>query len=60
MLRLRLERAKELLTKTNWTLAQIAAKTGFKYAEHLHVMFSQKIGITPGKFRQIARRKPER
>jgi LacI family transcriptional regulator len=59
ILRLRLECAKKLLTETNWTLAQIARKTGFKYGEHLHVMFSQKTGITPGKFRQNAKRRPE-
>jgi LacI family transcriptional regulator len=60
MLRLRLERAKELLMETNWTLAQIAEKTGFKYAEYLHVMFTQKTGVTPGKFRQMAKGKPDR
>jgi LacI family transcriptional regulator len=56
VLRLRLERAKELLADTNWTLAQIAERTGFKYAEYLHVMFTQKTGATPGKFREAARK----
>jgi LacI family transcriptional regulator len=51
VLRLRLERAKELLADTDWTLTEIAERTGFKYGEYLHSMFMQKTGITPGKFR---------
>lgn len=57
ILRLRLERAKELLSATNWTLAEIAQKTGFKHPEYLHSVFSQKTGMTPGKFRQTAKRR---
>jgi LacI family transcriptional regulator len=52
VLRLRLDRVKDLLTNTDWNLAQIAERTGFKYAEYLHSVFSQKIGLTPGKFRR--------
>lgn len=51
VLRLRLERVKELLADTEWTLAQIAERTGFKYSEYLHTVFTQKIGMTPGRFR---------
>lgn len=51
VLRLRLERVKELLADTDWTLAEIAERTGFKYGEYLHTMFTQKTGVTPGKFR---------
>ncbi|MDE3068671.1 MAG: XylR family transcriptional regulator [Verrucomicrobiota bacterium] len=54
-LRLRLERVKELLTDTDWPLAQIAEKTGFKYSQHLHELFARKTGITPGRFRIRAR-----
>jgi LacI family transcriptional regulator len=52
VLRLRLERVKDLLTDTNWTLAQIAERTGFKYSEYLHTVFTQKMGMSPGRFRQ--------
>ena len=52
VLRLRLDRVKDLLTNTDWNLAQIAERTGFKYAEYLHSVFSQKVGLTPGKFRR--------
>jgi LacI family transcriptional regulator len=52
VLRLRLERVKDLLADTDWTLAQIAERTGFKYSEYLHTVFTQKVGIPPGRFRE--------
>jgi LacI family transcriptional regulator len=52
VLRLRLERAKKLLLDTNWSLSRIADQTGFKSAAYLHAVFSQKIKMTPGKFRK--------
>lgn len=55
MLRLRLERVKALLADTDWPLAQIAERTGFKYGEYLHTIFTEKTGTTPGKFRQNAK-----
>lgn len=60
ILRLRLEHAKTLLADTDWTLAQIAERTGFRYSEYLHTVFTQKAGITPGKFREHAKLKPKR
>ena len=51
LLRLRIERVKELLADTNWPLAQISERTGFKHSEYLHTVFTQKTGTTPGKFR---------
>ena len=57
ILRLRLEYAKKLLADTNWTLAEIAEKTGFNSANYLHAVFSEKNKITPGKFRQSAKPK---
>lgn len=56
VLRLRLERVKELLADTNWTLAQIAERTGFKYSEYLHTVFTQKVGVPPGRFRDQMKR----
>jgi LacI family transcriptional regulator len=52
IIRLRLERVKELLHETDWALAEIADKTGFRHSEYLHTVFTQKIGLTPGKYRQ--------
>ncbi len=57
VLRLRLERVKALLADTDWPLAQIAERTGFKYAEYLHTIFTQKTGSTPGQFRRTAKMK---
>lgn len=56
VLRLRLERAKALLADTDWSLAQIAERTGFKYGEYLHTVFTQKVGISPGRFREQKKR----
>jgi len=53
--RLRLERVKELLAETDWTLGQIAERTGFKYSEYLHTVFTQKTGTTPGQFRKASK-----
>ncbi|MGP8199211.1 MAG: XylR family transcriptional regulator [Limisphaerales bacterium] len=55
VVRLRLEKVKQLLTDTDWNLSQIAEKTGFNYGEYLHTVFTQKIGITPGEFRRSAK-----
>jgi LacI family transcriptional regulator len=55
VVRLRIERVKELLADTDWSLAQIAERTGFKHSEYLHAVFTQKTGATPGKFRAAAR-----
>jgi LacI family transcriptional regulator len=55
VLRLRLEKVKQLLTDTDWNLSQIAEKTGFNYGEYLHTVFTQKIGTTPGEFRRHAK-----
>jgi LacI family transcriptional regulator len=54
VLRLRLERVKQLLAETDWSLAEIAERTGFKYGEYLHTVFTEKVRITPGKFRRQA------
>ncbi|MES1180815.1 MAG: helix-turn-helix transcriptional regulator, partial [Verrucomicrobiota bacterium] len=56
VLRLRLERVKQLLTDTDWNLAHIAEKTGFNYGEYLHTVFTRKVGVTPGEFRRQAER----
>lgn len=52
VLRIRLERAKTLLANTDWPLAKIAERTGFKYGGYLHAVFGEKMGMTPGQFRK--------
>lgn len=51
LLRLRTERAKQLLTDTDQSLAQIALVCGFRDARHLAACFRKKMGITPTEFR---------
>jgi LacI family transcriptional regulator len=55
VVRLRLEKVKQLLTDTEWNLSQIAEKTGFNYGEYLHTVFTRKIGTTPGEYRRSAK-----
>jgi LacI family transcriptional regulator len=55
VVRLRLEKVKQLLTDTDWNLSQIAEKSGFNYGEYLHTVFTRKVGITPGEFRRRAK-----
>jgi len=51
ILRLRLDRAGELLRETDYNLAQIATLCGFKTAAHLSVTFKAKFGVSPGHYR---------
>jgi LacI family transcriptional regulator, galactose operon repressor len=52
VMRLRLEKVKDLLTFTDWTLAHIADRTGFSSGQYLHTIFSKKMGVTPGTYRR--------
>jgi LacI family transcriptional regulator len=55
VLRLRVDKVKQLLTDTDWNLSQIAEKTGFNHGEYLHTVFTEKVGTTPGEFRRHAK-----
>jgi AraC-like DNA-binding protein len=48
----RLERAKELLARSDLSVAEIAFVTGFSDQSHLARHFRQMIGVTPGQFRR--------
>jgi LacI family transcriptional regulator len=50
--RVKLNRVRELLTRTDWTLRQIAADAGFAHLEPLCRLFKRKTGLTPGQFRK--------
>jgi LacI family transcriptional regulator len=63
IVRLRLERVKQLLEETNYPLSQIAALAGIEHPEHLGRLFRRKFGKTPGQYRQAMRdvgRRPDR
>jgi LacI family transcriptional regulator len=51
ILRLQLQRAKELLTETRMPLSQIAAACGFRHAEYLSVVFKKHEGVPPSHYR---------
>ncbi len=50
--RVRLERAKSLLRSTSLKLDAIAEKCGFSSYQRFIVLFRQKTGVSPGRFRQ--------
>jgi LacI family transcriptional regulator len=52
MLRVRLARARELLAETDLPIATVAEKSGFHHQEYLGVVFRQRVGTTPAKFRR--------
>lgn len=51
ILRVQLERARQLLVETDWTLAEVAERSGFRHTEHFCSLFKKKTGQTPGRFR---------
>jgi LacI family transcriptional regulator len=55
ILRARLNRAKQLLTETDFPLALIAEKIGLEHTEYLGRIFKKKIGLTPARFRSRSR-----
>lgn len=57
IIRVRLDRVKILLADTDLTLAEIARRTGFNHVEYLTVVFRNKVGLPPSKFRAANRRK---
>ena len=56
--RLRLDRARELLVKTELPLKQVAAQAGFKYIQYMTTLFRQRLQQTPRQYR--LRRGPAR
>jgi AraC-like DNA-binding protein len=53
----RIKEAKLLLQESEWSTAIIADFVGFKSVTYFHNLFAQRTGMTPGKFRQKARKK---
>ncbi|MBI1369616.1 MAG: helix-turn-helix domain-containing protein [Planctomycetes bacterium] len=52
ILRVQLERVKQLLRETDFTLPKIAQFAGFKHPEYMCAMFKHKTGMTPGDYRR--------
>jgi LacI family transcriptional regulator len=51
ILRVRLNRAKQLLAETDFSLPIIAEKIGLEHAEYLSRIFKKRVGMTPSEFR---------
>jgi LacI family transcriptional regulator len=49
----RLNRVKELLVETDFTLEHIAELCGFDHPEYLSVVFKRTCGLTPGQYRRL-------
>ena len=55
IIRVQINRVKQLLTETALTLEAIAELAGFAHVEYLSVVFKQKTGLPPGKYRALHR-----
>jgi LacI family transcriptional regulator len=55
ILRVRLNRAKQLLSETDFPLSLVAEKIGLGHCEYLSVIFKRKTGLTPAQFRAQSR-----
>ena len=53
ILRVKLNRVKQLLTDTDLSLEQIAQRAGFPHVEYLSVAFHREVGMPPSKFRAV-------
>jgi len=51
----KIERAQYLITTTNKTFIEIAAKTGFSNVAHFSKIFKKVLGVTPGAYRSDSR-----
>ena len=56
IVRVRIERAKELLRTTSLTVAAVAASAGFSNAQRFHESFLKAAGVTPGAYRKSHQR----
>lgn len=56
ILRLRLERVKQLLGETGLSLERIAGLAGFAHPEYMNVAFKRELKTTPGRYRNECRR----
>jgi LacI family transcriptional regulator len=56
ILRVRLGRAKELLSETDLPIATIAERLGFKHQEYMGDVFRKRLGVTPAHYRKSRKR----
>jgi len=56
IIRIQLNRIKQLLSETDFTLMAVAQMTGFKHTEYMCNVFEKRAGMTPGECRKRNRR----
>ena len=56
IVRVQINRVKELLSETDLPLAVVAERTGFKHVEYLSVVFKKKAGMPPSGYRALHRK----
>jgi LacI family transcriptional regulator len=56
IVRIQLQRAKELLAGTSLKILAVAERAGFRHVEYMGVVFRKKLGLTPGEYRKRATR----
>lgn len=52
ILRVRVERARQLIVATNMPLKRVAIEAGFAYVQHMTTIFRRHTGQTPGEYRK--------
>ncbi|MEA3208923.1 MAG: LacI family transcriptional regulator [Chthoniobacter sp.] len=52
IMRVQLDRVKELLRQTDLSLAEIAERAGFSHVEYLSAIFKKKVGVPPSQYRR--------
>ena len=55
ILRVQMDRVKQLLVETDLPLAEVAERAGFAHVEYLSVVFKRETGIPPSAFRRANR-----
>lgn len=55
IVRLRIERVKQLLVETSYSLPRVANLAGFEHSEHMGALFRRRTGHTPGDYRNSRR-----
>jgi YesN/AraC family two-component response regulator len=56
MNRVKLEKAKELLTESSYTVNDISGKVGFINPKYFYTFFKKKTGVTPNEYRSCIKR----
>ena len=58
IIKTQLERAKMLLTDTDWPIKKVADRSGFFFPQYFSVVFKKETGVAPRVYRQRHRAKP--